>query len=162
MILALDIATRTGWAFGSDLGAAPVTGAIDLSKSLGIGGKMARLADKLEDLVRDIDPDLIIFEQPIHGVTRQGSSNVLRLALALCGTAEMVAFWNKVDVREVPIPTWRKHFIGAGRAPKGEHPKWCKRQAQHRCKVLGWGDLSDDQAEAAGIWDYAMSLRRVS
>ena len=84
---------------------------------------------------------------------------MLRLALALCGAAELSAYWNRVPVREVPISTWRKHFIGAGRAPKGEASGWCKRQAQSRCRALGWGDLSDDEAEAAGIWDYGMSLR---
>lgn len=160
MILALDIATRTGWAAGDALGP-PVTGVIDLSKAEGIGGKMAAFVRRMDDLTTEYDFDLIVFEQPMQSFGR-GSSKTLRLLLSLCSAAEMVSHWNQIPVREVPMQTWRKHFIGSGRAPKGEHPKWCKRQAQIRCSALGWGDLSDDEAEACGIWDYAMSLRRAA
>jgi len=156
VILALDIATTTGWAFGS-LGQKPFHGVIRTQG--GIGEKLASFSNILEELIRSYDPDLIVIEQPLHSIPRAGSSKSLRLLLGLCAMAECVGHWHNIPVREVPMATWRKHFIGAGRAPKGEPRDWCKRQAMHRCEVLGWGEMSDDEAEACGILDYALSLR---
>lgn len=156
MILSLDIATTTGWAVGSP-GDKPIAGLVKTSGD--IGQKMSQLRYGIQELGHEYKPDLIIFEQPLHHVPKQGSSNVLRLALALCGVAEMIAHDAGVRCVEVPISTWRKHFIGYGRAPKDAHKGWCKDQVIHRCQLLGWGDLPHDAAEACGIWDYACSLR---
>ena len=159
MILALDVATVTGWAAGNRLSNQPSVGVINLKDGRGIGGKLGLLTRQLSEIVEQYEPEMVIFEQPWLG-SGQRSSQTMRLALSLCAGVELVASWYDVKCLEVPIPTWRKHFIGAGRKPKGESSNWCKVQAQHRCKVLGWGDLTSDQAEACGIWDYAMSLKR--
>ena len=159
MILAFDIATVTGWAAGDHLASRPVSGLISLKDGYGIGGKMDLLTRAIELKITEFDPDLIIFEQPWFSAGR-GSAATMRLAIALCATVELVAKWHDIRVLEVPISTWRKHFIGVGRAPKGESGKWCKEQARQRCRSLGWGDFTDDQAEACGIWDYAQSLRK--
>ncbi len=157
MILALDIATKTGWAVGDEQ---PETGTIELRGS--VGEKMHRLARELRLLTSIHSPDLIVFEAPILHVKRQGSSSTLRLLVGLCCVAEMVAFEAGIAVSETPTSTWRKHFLGVSRAPKGLTSKWLKQQAQARCRALGWGDLSEDEADACGVWDHAMSLRRPS
>lgn len=160
MILALDIASKTGWAAGVAQ-SVPVTGTISLHGS--IGEKMLTFSTALIALCEEHQPDLIIFEQPIHTVVRNGSSNVLRLALGLCAAAEMVAHRQGVKPVEAPMQTWRKHFLGVSKAPasvaKSARRKWIKAQSIERCRILGWGTLSDDEAEACGIWDYAWSLR---
>ena len=161
MILGLDIATKTGWAVGLPR-SSPIVGTIAVSGT--VGQKCVGLFRSLDAIVTEHEPDLIVFEQPIHAVPRQGSSITLRLALGLCAVAEMVAAKHAIKVLEVPMGTWRKHFIGVGRAPAWagsatKRRQWLKNMAIQRCRDLKWGDLSDDEAEACGVWDYASSLR---
>jgi len=49
--------------------------------------------------------------------------------------------------------SWRKLFIGQGRAPKGtkNSTKWFKDQARSRCKGMGIEVSSNDAAEAIGV-----------
>lgn len=156
MILALDIASTTGWAVGDDR---PVSGSIICRGDL--GAKAARLRDGLNKLVDEHNPDLMIFEAPF--LTARGGSSTIRTLLALCGVAEMVAHDRGVIPREVPSEKWRKHFLGLSHAPrhiaKSKRRQWLKREAQKRCDERGWGWLSDDEADACGVWDYAKSLR---
>jgi len=166
LILGLDIASVTGWAVGLP-GSKPLSGYIKLAGD--IGPKMHQLHDALHGLVRQHDPTWIVFEQPIHEIPKRrdkfgnsvgkGSPATLRMSLALCGVAEMVASEANIPVAEVFMGTWRKHFIGAAQSPKGQTSMWLKNLAVQRCKQLGWGELTHDAAEACGVWDYACSLR---
>lgn len=154
MILALDIATRTGWAAGTDR---PVTGVIDLSGVDGIGARGSLFLDYVDRMVQDMRPSLVVFEQPLMG--GKGSVATMRLLQGLAVAAEVACHWHDTPVREVPMATWRKHFIGRGWAPRGERSDWCKIQAMAKCRQLGWDPKTHDEAEAAGIWHYAYCLK---
>ena len=55
---------------------------------------------------------------------------------------------------EVAPETWRQHFLGYGRK-KGFKPPDYKRAAKSQCELLGIPARNQDQADAAGIADWA-------
>lgn len=68
------------------------------------------------------------------------------VAMAACG-------WMGADCVSVNQSTWRKAFLGNGRADKLD--------ARRQCDLLGWNVKTDDEAEACGVaWWLAGHLRR--
>ncbi|MEM1149059.1 MAG: hypothetical protein AAGI03_00670 [Pseudomonadota bacterium] len=160
MILALDIASSTGWAFGLP-GTRPITGTISVDGSL--GDRMRYLCGHLHNLIADLEPEIIIFEEPWLSAGK-GSAKTMRGLICLAGVAEMVAANQKVQIVETTADTWRKHFVGVTTAPRAVKGKatrraWIKAIVAQRCAALGWSFSNDDESDACGIWDFACSLR---
>jgi len=69
-----------------------------------------------------------------------------------------LVFERDARLIEVPPHTWRSHFLGLVHAPKQVPRKqrraWLKARAQDRVRELGWGDVSEDQADALGLLSY--------
>ena len=61
-ILALDMATHTGWAFDGDRGIE--WGRFDVREPAGLGPKLHAFRTHLQELLIEYDPDVIWIERP--------------------------------------------------------------------------------------------------
>ena len=89
---------------------------------------------------------------------RGGGSNAVttEFLTKLRGVIEQVSYQHRIPCSAVASQTWRKSFLGYGRAPKGKKIDW-KAVCVARCKGLGWAPNKHDEAEALGILFYAVS-----
>lgn len=159
-VLALDIATTTGWALHHKGMERPFFGAFRLP-----GGTMAvgQQADALERWLRDMaiacrangQPITHYFFEAQHLAAKVNIDTIYRL-IALGGIVEKFAYQtNATTCLKVHISEWRRHFIGRGAAFGKDDPK---QMAIARCAKYGWHMDVADAAEACGILDYALTL----
>jgi hypothetical protein len=156
-VLALDIASTTGWARGPVGPAAPRCGSMRFGKvgasQLAICGRALEWAI---DTLRPPLPDVVAIEALLPPHVIRGKSNVDHDLLAhLHGIVLGVCFMRGVYmVQKYPVTTWRAHFIDLTCA-RGEQ----KIMTQRKCKSLGWlEEADDDAADACGLWSYQAAL----
>jgi len=114
-VLALDIATVTGWAYGSP-GEVPTFGSIRFGKPGGSRAAAYRAFSKwleTEWNVRDHQPDLIVYESPAVPSIMSGRTNIDTIRL-LVGLAEYLEGWcyGNFELREASVSQVRAHFLG--------------------------------------------------
>ena len=165
MILGLDVATRTGFAYG-EAGSKPVSGSVRLKRP-DEAQEIApfNLHCFLRDTFRDLDflnmmPDLVFAEHYLNPAA-QPSADAAIMQLQAHGA--MQALCRSYGVRvELAMPSViRKHFIGIGQAPKGSPKGWIKDQVRRRCVQLGYVDAvcrDLDRTDALAAWDYAAAV----
>jgi crossover junction endodeoxyribonuclease RuvC len=151
-VLALDLATTTGWAFGCP-GSIPLCGHIRFSKPGTPRAQTFRAYRQwLDDAWggRDQLPDLIVYESPAVGMQMQGKTNVETLRL-LGGLPAILEEWcvNKVDLCEATVAQVRAHFVGSNMRAKIARPLTLE-----RCQVMGWPVTTQDEADAAALWSF--------
>ena len=156
-ILALDLASQTGIAFGRSL-APPRCWSVDLGK--GDDRKFANALRMTRTLIQKFEPDLIAIEAPIQG--RVKSSFLIGLAACVRGAATDLG----VPYEMHEISAIRRHFLGYAPAKRdfigseAQKTKQIKALVMNRCRALGWTVPDSDASDAAAVWDYAMSMRR--
>jgi hypothetical protein len=158
-ILALDLATITGWARGP-VGGAPASGSIRFGKRE--ASENAVFAHALEWLAALLDPqprpDMIVIEAMLPPGAKVGGTNTgVRDRLAgLHGVVRGVAHLRGVfDIQAHPVAAIRGHFIGV----RGLKRDKAKPAIVARCRELGWGPIVDDNAaDALAAWSFACSL----
>lgn len=173
-VLALDLATTTGWAWHAEGMPRPFFDAFRLP---GDPKDIGQPADALEKFLREIfistrDRGLPIthwFFEAQHITPKINIDTAYRL-MALGGIVEKFAWQVKPkDQRKawcykVHISEWRKHFLGRGGGFKrGADGKYLpghdpKELAIQRCGEFGWHTDIADAAEAIGILDYGLSM----
>jgi hypothetical protein len=154
LILALDIATYTGFALGR-AGEIPASGTVRLKKpheppEVAAFNMRCFLRDRLM-LER---PDLICIEHYLHP-TAQKSGDAVILQLFCFGVAVSEAMARNIAYVTPKAATVRKHFIGA--ANMGER-KATKDAVIQRARLLGYipRDCRDDnRADACALFDFA-------
>lgn len=161
-VLALDIATTTGWAFG-DAGEKPRFGSFTCPTT---GDDLGRYGDAFERwftaLVRDFKPKKVVFEAPVlprakfdkakgRIVEQTNLATVRKLngLLMLTEVALLRAGCN--DVEEISSGQWRKLFLGDFYPHNGVRDDF-KRAAIAACRQMKWEPNNSDEAEACGIW----------
>jgi hypothetical protein len=157
-ILALDIATRTGWARGK-VGLTPIAGSVRFGKlqasNNAIFGNCLRwLSELLEPQPR---PDIIIVESMLSPEAMQGrTSRDVRDRLAgLHGVIRAVSFLRGVyELQEADVGQVRAHFIGERNLKR----EIAKREVLQRCQQLGWQADDDNAGDALALWSFAASL----
>ena len=127
----------------------PIDGVLYGSKKFESQGKssgflMWSLRNWLNEKVEEVDPDFIVFESIFINKNKTVSMRLSELK----GITEMVAKEFGVDLFEVNLQTWRKHFTGKGNATKD--------QTIWMCKQRGWSPKDDNAADALGILDYSV------
>lgn len=173
-ILALDLARKTGWAYGT-AGSKPHSGIRVLrstSEDVEVGADA--LGSFIVCLFEKERPDLIVYEAPIppHQNNDADKENKIRRSVKsieqppmLVGAVRSMAFCNNIRIEKVWPSTWRKHFLG--RANFGNRQK-TKEATVERCRLLGYipkdrvirnktSDPLFDECDALGIWDFASS-----
>ena len=158
MILALDLASVTGWACG-EADEAPSHGYIRFATA-GASHEAVFFAalQWTNGMIAQYKPKTIVWESPLSTSFRIGKTNLNTTALlyglpAVVGAAAYSrAIYNcrKADTRDV-----RLHFIG-----KNPKRAIAKAATIARCQQLGWNVTDDNEADALAIWDYAASLER--
>jgi hypothetical protein len=169
-VLALDLATTTGWALHRPGMQRPFLDAFTLPGAANaIGEPCAALEMWLREKYLEMRSQGGIshfFFEAQHIAENMNPQNAYRL-IGLGAIVEKFAFQVKAHCYCVDISTWRKHFIGRGSGFKrdktkkgkpylpGEDPK---ELAMQRCESYGWHTDIHDAAEAAGILDFGLSL----
>lgn len=155
-ILALDLATTSGWVCDSyEPGRPPQHGHYTIpEKDRACYGDMMLAHMKWLRGIRGLtEPDAMAFEAPLvragggefKGAPSSRHSVIVTLGLAIC--AQVVAAERGIVVHGVSVQTARKHFTGNGRAQKAD--------VQLRCRQLGWPIEQPDEADAAAVWMWA-------
>lgn len=159
-ILALDLATCTGFALGGRSGVIlsgyrrfPSTG-----DDIGAFGRAFR--DWLVIGLKRHKPDLVVFESPLlTGLTNITTLRKLYgLAFELetvAGDAKLLDMNSGIECLEVSNGDWIKHFLGAGNVPPGGDAR--KKAVFRMCGIRGWSPENHDEGDALGILDYAIA-----
>lgn len=148
-ILALDIATSTGWCCGVP-GERPDLGSVELAPGRSIGERGCALVDWLDDYRAFFAPWLIVYEAPLQRGEHL-SVQAGRLALGLAMAVEMYGFRAGIVVREANVQQARKAVIGRGNASKAD--VWAT------CCNAGLDPPDYDASDAWLIWRFAAMLR---
>lgn len=135
-ILALDMATVTGWATNNP----EMSGVENFKKRAGESRGMLfiRFESWLRDMISCYGPDLIVYERP-HARGR-AANEVLNGLLALL---TMACTTNTVQYTDCPSTTLKKHATGRGNASKADM------MVAYREK---WGAIPQDDNEADARW----------
>lgn len=160
-LLVLDLASHTGFCFGTEAGVEdhgthhlPITGN-------NIGLFLSDFRRWLCGRIGKYQPDEIVFEMPILPAATK--LIILRKLYALCGETELTALDMKCECSEANLIDIRRHFIGRCRAPSDIPPKarrpWMKEQIVAMCRKRGFRPADDNAADALALFSFVMSLR---
>lgn len=157
-ILALDLATTTGFALGDRSGVI-LSGSRRLPKTGDDLGRFGRaFRDWLLIGLRRHKPELIAYEQPmLRGADT--NINTLRKLYGLAFMVETVAGDTEFQIPcvEVNNGDWIKHFLGAGNVPRDSIAR--KKAVFRICGIRGWKVEDYDEGDALAILDYAISCQ---
>lgn len=149
MILALDLATRTGWAAGAPR-RPPAFGSFRLDADRD-GARLMQMARRINELIVEHGVTSVVMEAPHVG---RADPKVLLPLFGFRAAALMAAEGKRLPAPRLVAPaTWRKTFIGQGRLPRQE----AKAAVLERCRWLGLAPANDDEGDAIGLWSFAAS-----
>lgn len=171
VVLAMDIATKMGWALHKPGMPKPFFGTVQFPSSPLLVGESMEAMREFLTRQHELHGGLtdIIFEAQ-HVATQKkkrkdGSEetrtidmNVIRKLIALAAMAEWFAHCIGARCFQVHIGTWRKHFCGTGKLTRDR----AKQIAMDEARRLGIDPPDDNAAEACGILDYYLSIRRIN
>lgn len=154
MFLALDLGTKTGWARWDEAIGQPVSG-VETFDDSDLGRRARDYRAWLLRKVEYFDVRVMAVEAPLPGMKKQSNFAAEMWQPSHHVLSQEVAVTCGVKYISVPMQTWRKHFLGRGRAPKETRNsrKWMKEAAKARCRQMGWKVSDDNEAEALGILD---------
>lgn len=162
-VLALDVATTTGFAFG-DVGLLPPATDLEIaaqggskqphsgsqrmgSKNSDNGMVFQKYREWLEDMITLHNPDVVVFEAPYMD---NRFFNTAQRLFGMAGVTESVCAEKKVKCFSANIGRTRKYFCGTGNAKT----KVIKKLVQDACDLRGWTYVDDNEADALGVWEY--------
>src|SRR5262245_35466327 len=158
LILALDVATTTGWARGH-VGGSPEFGSVRLGRPDGndyqiFGAAIDWLVLQLES---NPTPDCLVLEAMLApDAMKNATSRPVRDRLGgLHGIFKGVAHRYGIgEIGCVNVGDVRQHFIGDRSARRIV----AKHNTILRCHQLGWNARDDNAADALALWDFACCL----
>lgn len=154
-ILALDIAIRTGFAFGRT-GEYPRSGSVRLAPPGSSNGTIGRgMLRWLTDFITVSKPGMIYYEVPLdpRHMGKKTTFATARILLGLPFLVETIAEARGIfKLREAGVQDVRKHFCGTPR------PKDKKAAVLARCRQLRWNPEDDNAADALALWDFACAV----
>lgn len=157
-LLALDCNTkRVGWAIGGPADTAPKLGSWSLFGTPdedALARSCAVLYRSISDMCKLMHPRIVMYEAPFNPQDGAGHTNHQAIRGLLSLAAIAMAAGQNAGARTEPahIQRWRKHFLGHG------YPKDPKQAALDQCAAYSWTPKNDDEADAAGVWHFGMSL----
>ena len=144
MILALDCATKTGWALVQN-GKVLESGVEDFSKRRGESNGMMFLRFRcwLKETVDRYDIGLVVYEMPHY---RGGAAT--EICVNLTGRVQEVCARSDIDYEGVHSMTIKKYATGKGTACKDA-------MVRAAASILGRAPLDDNEADAVLLAKYA-------
>ena len=160
-LLALDVATNTGFAFGEVAAdTRPLSGVIRFGAKGCVDDDSWRAALVwLHDQIKVLAPDVVAIEAPIMSSQAAGGTNaqtMVRLLGLQAVLRTVVAVNLPVAAKLIHVQSARKAFIGRGNLPGAE----AKRLVRQKCIDLGWlteDSATFDKADAMCVWAKAAS-----
>lgn len=146
-ILALDIATRVGWAFASSPDPTPDT-VLHGSQRIGTPGDsdaavFGKFAGWLADMITVHQPRGLVFEAPIMRGNVQTLATASRL-MGLAAVAQSVAYQREIPrILPMHVQTVRKEVCGSGHAKKED--------VEAAVRALGFRPIDDNAADAIAL-----------
>lgn len=158
-VLALDLATVSGWAVGVPGDKDPLFGSIRFAKPGGSHEAIAAGAiGWAQDMIEKHEPTTIIYEAPIPASFVAGRTNIdgtsilFGLPFLIGGIAHRKRIF---DVRKASVRDVRVFFIGENLKRVA-----AKRATIDKCLRLGWNAQNDNEADALAIWLYQCAIFR--
>lgn len=149
-ILALDLANNTGVAFGDCNGTPEMHTEVMGPPGASHGQRFTQCLRTTLRLIETLKPQAVVIEAPIVSGVKGGQERS-QLAMGYRASVFTAAFIRGVTPYEYPVQTIRKHFIGEGNLSR----EAAKARVMARCRMLGWTVETDDQSDAAAVFDYA-------
>jgi hypothetical protein len=156
VVLALDLASVSGWAVGEP-GAKPEHGSIRFA-SKGASHE-AIFADAFKWMTIRCSwwkPGLIVWEAPMPTSFNRGrtTSHVTTILYGLPAVIGAAAYLKGIyDIRKANTKDVRMHFIGC--SPKRAK---AKPMVMQQCRAMGWDVADDNEADALATWHYMCAL----
>jgi len=150
-ILALDLSSRTGWAYGQINARSPEGfGTWFLPTIGGEGARYCAFENELAAMIETAQPDRMIMEAPLTFQALLGVSNMKTMAqqLTLRGIGYSEAYRASIPCSEVSAEIVRAAILGKGRFPKGT----VKDVVVAHCWAQGWKVPDDNSADAVLTW----------
>ncbi len=152
-ILALDLATKTGWAYGKPDKRGPTA-----FGSLKFKGERPAIYRELRRWLSDwirAQPGLIVFESAAPPIWMLGRTRfaTTKLLIGMCEHVEELCY-ERIELCDAMTSQVRAHFLGTNRIKRPE----AKRLTIARCEKLGWHVANDNEADACALWHYQASL----
>jgi hypothetical protein len=154
-VLALDLASVSGWAVGEP-GGEPLHGSIRFASPGASHEAIFAEAHRWTiGMVQEHKPTLVIWEAPLAGFKTGKTTNDVSTVLfglpAVVGAAVYIS--GVFDIRKADTRNVRLHFIGC-------NPKRAvaKPMVVRQCQAMGWQVYDDNEADALAIWHYMCSL----
>lgn len=149
-ILALDLATNTGYALGAP-GARPSSGVHRIGRPHDTLGAFADDFERwLGTVIERLRPSVIYYEAPIMAAGVTTPETAIKLQ-GLAYHVNLLAYRARVRCRPAHMQTVRVHFCGKGRAER----KTIKGLIEDACRRRGWKPGDDNEADALALWDWA-------
>lgn len=134
-VLALDIATKTGWSLPHKSGTFDMKAELEATRDW---GRITYLFHGwLADMLGEYQPDLVAIESPVL----RGSSTVL--LVGLCQTAHSVAYSHQIPRTERTPQAIKKHVTG--------HHVATKDKMVEAVRALGHEPQTNDAADAIAL-----------
>lgn len=149
-VLALDLGTTTGWAFGTVTRTHIMSGVMQLKPGRFDSSSMRfiRFRKQLDEICGVEKPDVIVFEE----VRRHAGTDAAHVYGGLMATLQVYATEAGIPYEGVPVGAIKKHATGKGNADK----------AAMIAAVVKWGYRPADDNEADAIALCRLKLRELS
>ena len=140
-ILALDMATVTGWATNSPA----ASGTENMKKRAGESRGMLfiRFDSWLQEMLQTVAPEMVVYERP-HARGRAANEILNGLLAYVTAACER----HDIEFTDCPSTTLKKHATGKGNAGKDEMMAACRER-------FGIDPQDDNQADALWLLDWA-------
>lgn len=151
IVLALDLARRTGWAAGKPCG--PVSYGHWIIKDDRDERRFLEMTRLVTRLLDEKGATMLVCEAPFVGAGQR--ANTLMPLFGFRAAAYIAAANKGIRVADMVTPaTVRKHFIGHGGLARAK----AKKAVIEKCQWRGWATRDEDEADALALWDYQCAL----
>jgi hypothetical protein len=151
-VLALDLATVTGYAWGKP-GTKPRFGHTRFAVKSGASRAQTYRHFRcwMQVFAESEYPDLIVYESPAVPSIMAGKTNIntIKLLMGLAEHLEEWAYGSEIELREASVSQVRAHFIGQNLKSKIAKP-----MVLEACRARGWMCQTTDESDACALWDY--------
>lgn len=158
-ILALDLSSKTGWAYGQINARSPEAfGTWMLPAIGGEGARYCAFENELAAAILALQPARMIMEAPLTFQALLGVSNMRTMAqqLTLRGIGYSEAYRASIPISEASSDLVRTEVLGQGRFPKGT----VKQVVMAHCWAQGWKVDDDNAADAILTWAFLAARLR--
>lgn len=157
LILALDLATITGYATGCP-GQSPRFGSVRFGKPGTARDQSYRMFRMwVDETLTSLEPDLVVFESAAITTAFGGKTTVetIKRLIGYCEHLEEMCY-RRVELREANVSQVRGYFIGTTHVKRDA----AKVLTKQKCRDYGWDVEEDNAADACALWAYQVSCLR--